>query len=111
MFPNTVPEHRQVTQIWWLSPFPIPEKVVSSTGRRPNRSDRAPRIGAPMKLAAPKLQATTPYQKALSAFESEKLPTSAGSTGMITPMSMRTAVRMKKIVPVRRGRVVDGERR
>ena len=90
------------------------EKLVSRIGRRPNRSDRAPRIGAPRKLAAPKLQAMTPYQKALSAFDSEKLPTSAGSTGMITPtaiMSMSTAIRMKKIVPVGRWRVMWGRRR
>ena len=83
----------------------ITAKLVSSTGRRPNRSDKAPRIGAPRKLAAPKLQATTPYQKALSAFDAEKLPTSAGSTGMITPtaiMSMSTAIKMKKIVLVGR---------
>jgi hypothetical protein len=92
----------------------ITEKLVSRIGRRPNRSDKAPRIGAPMKLAAPKLQATTPYQKALSAFESEKLPTSAGSTGMITPtaiMSMSTAIRMKKIVAVGRWDVMGKPRR
>jgi hypothetical protein len=67
-----------------------------------------------MKLAAPNLQATTPYQKAWSAFESEKLPTSAGSTGMITPtaiLSMSTAGRMKKIVAVGRWDVMKRPRR
>jgi hypothetical protein len=92
----------------------ITAKLVSRIGRRPNRSDKAPRMGAPIKLAAPKLQATTPYQNALSAFDAANVPTSDGSTGMITPtaiMSISTAIRMKKIVAVGRWRVIWRPRR
>ncbi len=39
-----------------------PQKPSSSTGRRPKRSDSAPRIGAPKKLASANENVITPYQ-------------------------------------------------
>ena len=39
-----------------------PRKPSNSTGRRPNRSDKAPSTGEAKKLARPKVIDTTPYQ-------------------------------------------------
>ena len=75
-----------------------PEKPISSTGRRPKRSDRPPRIGEPKKLAMPKANATTPNQVVCSLGDDVKVPTSGGSTGMIRPieiMSISTTSMMK----------------
>ncbi len=63
-----------------------PQNPSSSTGRRPWPSERAPRIGEATKFARPKANVTTPYQSDCSACELVKLPTSAGSTGMIRPI-------------------------
>ena len=82
-----------------------PQKPSSSTGRRPKRSESAPRIGEPKKLAMPKAKVTAPYQNACSVCEPVKLPTSAGSTGMIRPidtMSISTVTMMNGIAAVRR---------
>ncbi len=77
-----------------------PLKPISSTGRRPKRSDSAPRIGEPMKLAKPKAIATQAYAPTCSAGVASKLPTSLGSTGMISPieiMSISTVAMMNGI--------------
>ncbi len=55
-------------------------------------------------MAKPKAKVTTPYQKAWSACEPVKLPTSAGSTGMIRPidtMSISVASMMNGIAAAR----------
>ena len=57
-----------------------------------------------MKFAIPNANTTTPYQKAWSACEAVKLPTSVGSTGMIKPietMSISTVNMMKGMAAVR----------
>src|SRR5579864_1086211 len=96
--------HREVAIAVKKKLSPKPQNPISSTGRRPKRSESAPRMGEPKKFAMPKEKVTTPYQKAWSACEPVKLPTSAGSTGMIRPiatMSISAVSMMKGIAAVR----------
>ena len=73
-------------------------------------SDSAPRTGEAKKFAKLKVNVTTPYQKAWSACEPVKLPTSAGSTGMIRPiaiMSISVVSMMKGIAASRSLRALN----
>jgi hypothetical protein len=63
-----------------------PEKPISSTGRRPKRSDSAPSSGAPKKLASAKANMITPYQCVCAAGSVVNSPTSGGNTGTIRPI-------------------------
>jgi hypothetical protein len=57
-------------------------------------------------LAKLKANVTAPYHHACSVCDEVKVPTSAGSTGMISPidtMSMSTATMMKGIAAARSG--------
>ena len=77
-----------------------PENPISKTGRRPKRSDRAPRMGEPKKLAIPKENETAPNQNAWSALDWVNSPTRCGRTGIISPiaiMSISTAIMMKRM--------------
>src|SRR5882672_5363996 len=62
----------------------------------------------------PKANVTTPYQKAWSTCEPVKLPTSAGNTGMITPIeiiSISAVNMMKGIAAVRSRRAESNLKR
>ena len=73
-----------------------PAKPSSSTGRRPKRSDSAPRIGELTKLAMPKVNVTARKASVCSSLLCVNCPTMCGSTGTIRPMlimSISTATR------------------
>ena len=77
-----------------------PQKPSSSTGRRPKRSDSAPRMGADMNCDSAYTAAITPYQRACSEGSAVNWPTMAGSTGTMMPtasMSISTTSMMKRI--------------
>ena len=77
-----------------------PLKPISSTGRRPKRSDKAPRMGEPMKFAKPNAIATRAYAPTCSDGVLSNDATSLGSTGMIRPieiMSISTVAMMNGI--------------
>ena len=87
-----------------------PQKPMSNTGRRPWRSDSAPKIGDPKKFATANVNITAPYQNACSATLVVKSPTSTGNTGMIRPIdtiSISTVSMMKRMAAGRPAR--DGD--
>src|SRR3990167_2060140 len=75
----------------------MPTSPSKSTGRRPYRSDSAPRTGALKNWAMAKAACAAPYANAVPAPEYMKDPMSLGSTGAMIPidiMSSRTVTMM-----------------
>ena len=77
---------REVLTAGTANMMPRPQMPLNKTGRRPMRSDRAPRRGEARNCMTPKLSMIAPYHHICSSRVSVSTPIRRGKTGMMRPM-------------------------